>query len=286
MTCFGRGEHQVEERHWTVEVRAVNHRYCDITVRMPRAWVEVEERVKQAVAGRMQRGKIDVTVTCRGTVPVGVRLDVDLARQYYEGFLQLKRDFSLAGEPDLALLATSRDIFVHEEPAEDADALWAGIGPALEAALERAVAMRCAEGANLAADLSQRLEGFRRMLDAVEARAPQVVVERGALLRERVQALAGEVGVDEARLAQEIALLADKADISEEIVRLTSHIDQFRHFLTLDEPVGRRLDFLLQEFLREINTMASKIGDVAVTHQVVEMKNEVERLREQVQNLE
>ncbi len=286
MTCFGRGEHEEDGRRWTVEVRAVNHRYCDVSVRMPRAWVELEERVRQVVAGRLQRGKIEVWVACRGAVAATVHVDIGLARQYHAAFDLLRREFGLAGEAGLDLFAAVRELFVHEDAAGEPDSLWAGIAPALEAALDRAVAMRRAEGANLVADLSARLGLLQQILGEVEARAPQVVAERGAMLRQRVRALAGEAGVDEARLAQEVAFLADKADISEEIVRLASHIEQFRSFLSLDEPVGRRLDFLLQEFLREINTMASKIGDVAVIHRVVEMKNEVERLREQVQNLE
>ncbi len=286
MTCFGRGEREDGGRRWTVEIRAVNHRYCDVLVRMPRAWAELEERVKQMVAGRLRRGKIEVSISCRGPVAATVHLDLDLARQYQAAFDLLRREFGLAQGADLGLFAAVRELFVHEEAPEEPDSLWAGIAPALEAALERAVAMRRAEGANLAADLLGRLDHLRQMLGEIEERAPQVVAERSAMLRARVKSLAGEAGIDEMRLAQEVALLADKADISEEIVRLASHIDQFRRFLSLDEPVGRRLDFLLQEFLREINTMASKIGDVAVTHRVVEMKNEVERLREQVQNLE
>ncbi len=286
MTCFGRGEAGDGTRTWTVEVRSVNHRYCDVSVRMPRSWAAIEERIKKAVARRFSRGKVDVTVDCRGDAGSGLRLDLELARQYHQGLLRLKKEFSLAGQADLALLASCRDVFVQEDREEDMDRLWDAVEPALQEALANGLAMRRREGENLKNDLTARLAGFREMLGRIEQQAPVIVERRAALLRERLARLLDDMEADEMRLAQEIALLADKVDISEEIVRLYSHLDQFGHFLEAGEPVGRRLDFLLQEFLREINTMASKIGDVQVTHLVVELKNEVEKMREQVQNLE
>ena len=215
-----------------------------------------------------------------------ILLNQSLAGQYHAIFEQLQRQFGYADPPNLALLASMKDVISEIEEAEDFDQLWPILQRALQDALREAMAMRQREGGALKEDLLARLNGFRSVVGRIKEAAPEVVVKKAAQLRERVDNLLADIQIEEARLAQEIAFLADKVDISEELVRLESHMQQFEHFLNLSEPVGRRLDFLMQEFLREINTTASKIADPAVTHLTVELKNEVEKMREQVQNLE
>ncbi|MEJ2689620.1 MAG: YicC family protein [Deltaproteobacteria bacterium] len=288
MTCFGRGEVVDGERTWIFEVKSVNHRYCDINVRMPRLYAVLEDRIRKEVAAVFSRGHIDVILSCRGSLSSANRLELNesLAGQYQAIFEKLQRQFGYPDPPTLSLLATMKDVITEIEETEDLDRLWPVLQSALEDALGEGMAMRQREGGALKEDLLARLDGFRNIVGRIKEAAPEVVNRKAAQLRERLNNLLGDIQIEESRLAQEVALLADKVDICEELVRLESHIQQFAHFLNISEPVGRRLDFLMQEFLREINTMASKIADPAVTHLTVELKNEVEKMREQVQNLE
>jgi uncharacterized protein (TIGR00255 family) len=288
MTSFGKGEKTAGGVTWTVEIRSVNHRFCDIHLKVSKRHAALEEKIKKEIAAYYTRGHIDVSVNAAGEGEEAVRLEVNLplAREYYEGLLRVQRELSLPAPPDLAMLAAFRDIIVPAEKEEDLDALWPSVHEALIAALDQGLAMRRQEGAALHADLLERLSRFADTIGRIEAAIPELVTKKQAALQERLDNLLDGVDIDPARLAQEVAIMADKADVTEELVRLRSHIAQFGQFLDLDEPVGRRLDFLLQEFLREINTLASKISDAVIAHQTVELKNEVEKMREQVQNLE
>jgi uncharacterized protein (TIGR00255 family) len=288
MTCFGRGEAADGDRTWVFEVKSVNHRYCDISVRMPRLYSVLEDRIRKEVSAVFNRGHIDVTLSCRGSLSSANRLELNesLASQYQAIFGQLQRQFDFPDPPTLALLVSMKDVITEIEEVEDLDRLWPILQNALQEALREGVAMRRREGAVLKEDLLARLGGFRTVASRIKEAAPEVANKKAAQLRERVSNLLADVQIEENRFAQEVAMIADKVDICEELVRLESHMQQFEHFLNLSEPVGRRLDFLMQEFLREINTMASKIADPAVTHLTVELKNEVEKMREQVQNLE
>lgn len=288
MTSFGKGEKTAGGVTWTVEVRSVNHRYCDIHLKLSRRHAALEERIKKEVAAYYSRGHIDVTVNETGEREEAARLEVNLplAREYYEGLCRIQHELSLPAPPDLAMLAAFRDIIVPVEVEEDSDVVWPPVREALIVALEQGLAMRRQEGAALRAELLERLERFADTVGRIEAAAPDLVGKKQAALQERLDNLLDGVDIDSARLAQEVAIMADKADVTEELVRLRSHLVQFGQFMDLDEPVGRRLDFLLQEFLREINTLASKISDAAIAHQTVELKNEIEKMREQVQNLE
>jgi uncharacterized protein (TIGR00255 family) len=288
MTSFGKGEKTANGMAWTVEIRSVNHRYCDIHLKISRRYAAIEEKIRKEVAAYYTRGHIEVAVNAAGDREEAVRLEVNLplAREYHQGLLRIQRELSLPQPPDLAMLASFRDIMTPAEQEEDLEAVWPGVREALIAALEQGLSMRRQEGASLRADLSERLDRFAETVGRIEAAIPDMVLKKQALLHERLDNLLAGVDIDPARLAQEVAIMADKADVTEELVRLRSHIGQFGNFLDLDEPVGRRLDFLLQEFLREINTLASKIVDAAIAHQTVELKNEIEKMREQVQNLE
>lgn len=289
MTSFGRGEYQTGKRTWTAEVRSVNHRFCDIKIRIPRKYAALEERIKKEISSSYSRAHIDVTISYSGEEQGAVQLktDMELARQYHDCLKSISKELSLDSGPDLSILSGFREIITVESQEENLDEIWnSGIRQALQSALDECLKMRAAEGGNLKQDLQERLSLIAEASDKIEKMFPQLLAEKKTALEERLANLLSGVEIDQARLAQEVALLADKADVTEELVRLKSHISQFGNFLELDEPVGRRLDFLLQEFLREINTLASKISSAQVAHLAVELKNELEKMREQVQNLE
>ncbi len=289
MTAFGRGEHSVNASSWTVEIRSVNHRFCDVRIKMPRQYSVLEEKIKKEVTAFYTRGHIEVLVTppTYGEDAKNLILNMPLARQYRNCLRELKKEFSLpTNESELALIVNYPNVITAGEQEEDLDEVWLSLSSALHQALDLADDMREREGASLKKDLLERLDFLHTTKGNIEKEIPRLTTAKQQALQERISTLASGVDVDPNRLAQEIAIIADKADVTEELVRLSSHIDQFRHFLEKQEPVGRRLDFLSQEFLREINTMASKISDAGIAHLSVELKNEVEKMREQVQNLE
>ena len=288
MTSFGRGESVADGTAWTVEIRSVNHRYCDISFKLPRKYAVLEDRMKKEVVSFFSRGHIDVMLSyvSGGAGSVNLAVNMELAREYHRSLHALSEALSLPMPDDLAQVAGYKDVIVAQEPEEDIEAIWPAIRAALIQALEGGLVMREREGETLKDDLLARLHTLETTADAVEKQAPELIRKKEAALKERLDNLLKGVDIDPSRLAQEVAVMADKADVTEELVRLRSHCNQFSHFLELDEPVGRRLDFLMQEFLREINTMASKINDAGVAHLAVELKNEVEKMREQVQNLE
>ncbi len=288
MTGFGRGEAGDSDHSWTVEVRTVNHRFLDQRIIMPRAYAALEERVKKQVAAHQERGRVEVTFGVQGHSPTSPVLSVDLhlAAQYQACLEQLARRLGRADSVSLTHMLTLRDLVTVQEQTPDLDAEWEIMAQALAQALTACTAMREQEGASLKAELLARLDGFSSQVGQIRNAIPEIVHQRQEELKSRVLKLLDGLDVDPMRLSQECALLADKCDVTEEIVRLESHIGQFRGFLESDEPVGRRLDFLLQEFLREVNTLVSKISSGTVAHLGVEMKNEIEKLREQVQNIE
>ena len=288
MTSFGRGESVSENTAWTVEIRSVNHRYCDISFKLPRKYAVLEDRMKKEITSFFSRGHIDVMLSyvSSGVASANLQVNMELAREYQRSLQTLSEGLSLPEPKDLAMIAGYRDVIVASEPEEDIEAIWPAVREALVAALEGGLVMREQEGSTLKDDLLSRLQTLEITANEIEKQAPELIRKKEATLKERLDNLLKGVDIDPARLAQEVAVMADKADVTEELVRLRSHCGQFFHFLGLDEPVGRRLDFLMQEFLREINTMASKINDAGVAHLAVELKNEVEKMREQVQNLE
>jgi uncharacterized protein (TIGR00255 family) len=291
MTGFGRGEAIGNGKKWTVEVRSVNHRFLDVKIRMPRLYSFLEERMKKKVAMYYSRGHIDISMDVADEVGEGGRLKIDLAlaQEYYRGLQAIRNELNLQQEPDLNMLAAFRDIFL---PADDEstiakiDEIWPVAWSALESALDEAATMRAEEGLAMKHDLQERLRGFDRMIGELEKLIPGIVVQRELALKERLANLLAGVDLDPLRLAQEVAVMVDKSDVSEELVRLRSHVRQCHGFFDLDEPIGRRIDFLLQEFLRELNTIAAKISDVEAAYLVVDLKNEHEKMREQAQNIE
>ena len=287
MTAFGRGEAADRDRTWTVEIRSLNHRYSDIKVRLPRQYAPLEEAIKREVGSSYSRGHVEVTLNLSGAAAAAApAVNLALAREYLNGLQLLQSELQLPDPPTLALLGELPGIFNPAEDAQAPDEAWPLIKKALVAALADTELMRRREGEATKRELLERLKIIRQAWEQLSAQLPGLNERRQSKLRQRLESLLSGVELDPWRLTQEVALLADKSDVSEELVRLASHLDQFDAFLAADEPSGRRLDFLLQEFFREINTSASKINDSGVAHLSVELKNEVEKMREQVQNLE
>ena len=292
MTGYGRCGFGVQDVRFEVEVRSVNHRFLDARIRLPKPLMPHESEVRAAIQRRFERGKVDLTVAAPGGESKLTRLEIDLAAagQYLRAAAALRQTEGLGGELGVAGVLSLPGVARFTEPelpaAELRDALLASV----EAALEALDGMRAAEGAALERDLLARLERVASLADFLEQRSGLVQETVRERLRKRAQQLEQEVGlIDPARLHQEIVFAADRLDVNEELVRLRSHVEQFRGILAgagPRSPVGRRLDFLLQEFGREANTIGSKGVDAPIAHQIVELKSEIERMREQVQNVE
>jgi uncharacterized protein (TIGR00255 family) len=289
MTGYGKGESAYAGGRIIVELRCVNHRYGEVTVKLPRALMQFENEIKKRVAERLSRGKIDVFIQVEGAPgSLGVpTANLPLARSYYRALSAIREALGLSEEVSLALLASQRDVITVAAEAEaPLEEMPQELLAALEDGLGRVDEMRLFEGESLLADFMKRRELLRELIARVAARSPFVVAEYAVRLKERILALCSESGLPEERIALEVALLADKCDITEELVRLESHLRQFDETLGRAEPVGRKLDFLLQEINREVNTVGSKANDAEIAASVVELKGELEKIREQVQNIE
>jgi uncharacterized protein (TIGR00255 family) len=290
MTGFGDAQVETPVGVLRAEIRTVNHRFFSLNVRNPSALDRYEPRIREWLKGHLSRGHVNLTYRLEGLEGEGgpaLAADLDRAAEYLRVFREIARALDVPGEVTLEMLARQTDLVVREqteapEVAEDA------VREVTEAAARAVVAMREVEGASLRADLEARLDAIGSALEVIAERAPERLLEERDRLRRSVAELAGDVSVDEDRIAREIAMLADRWDISEEIVRLRSHIEHFRGMLEEDaaEPVGKRLSFLVQEMHREANTIGSKANDAGIEHRVVDIKNEIERLREQVENVE
>ena len=288
MTGYGRAREMRNGRDITVEVRSVNNRYLDCTVKMPRAYIFAEDRMKARVQQAISRGKVDVFVTIDASAAdeAVVAVNEPLARGYYEALTRLKTMFSLPGEVTPEVLAKFPDVLAVTKAEEDVEAIAADICAVLDDALAAYNDMRAVEGEKLAADVAGRVTTIETVVGKVEERSPQTVAAYRQRLEAKMQEVLQSTTVDESRILTEAAIFADKIAVDEETVRLRSHIAQLRAMLASDEPVGRKLDFLIQEVNRESNTIGSKCNDVAIARDVVALKAEVEKIREQVQNIE
>ena len=289
MTGYGRAFVEIDGRQMTVEVKSVNHRFLDISFRMPRNLMFLEDAARKAIGARLSRGHVDVFVTYRNlrTDARAVQVDEALFGAYADALRRLS-DLSGSGlRDDRTLMGIARmpDVMTVTEAEEDQEAVKALLGAALDGALEQLCAMRYREGEAIKADLTARVDAIEAMTAAVEKRYPDTVEEYTRRLRAAVEELVG-TGVDESRLLMEVAVMADRSAIAEETVRLRSHVNQLRSVFDSAEPIGRRVDFIVQELNREVNTISSKSQDIPITRLTVDMKAEIEKLREQVQNIE
>jgi uncharacterized protein (TIGR00255 family) len=288
MTGYGKGEVTGEFGRISVEIRSVNHRYGEIYVKLPRTLLQYELEVRKVVAERLKRGKIEAFVQLDGRSGEAGNPTVNLAmaRSYYTAFNELREALALAEPVTLDLLIAQKDVLTAREEVVPDEAVATALHDALASALDNVVKMRSEEGDALYGELHGRMTALLALVGRVAARAPLVVKTGAEKLQERLAKLLTDGTIDESRLAQEVAILADRSDITEELVRLQSHQKQFFATLALDEPVGRKLDFLLQEVNREVNTIGSKANDGEIAMLVVELKAELEKIREQVQNIE
>lgn len=292
MTGFGRASSSGEVRCWA-EIRSVNHRYLDLSVRLPQGLAGLEPAVRERVAARLNRGRVEVTVGLRYEASgdgatgdeVRVRVDRTLLRAYRQAAADAAAEWGGA-MVSLDLVLQQPGVLSVEEAVPDLDRLWAGLQPVLDEALDRLVAMRRREGERLGHDLHRRLGQVAGLVGRIKEQAPRMVENYRTRLADRVESLLRRGELDPGRLEAEVVLFAERVDIAEELVRMESHLSEFDRTLAGGGPVGRRLDFLLQELLRETNTVGSKAQDGQIAAWVVDVKTELERMREQVQNLE
>jgi uncharacterized protein (TIGR00255 family) len=288
MTGYGKGQASSETVSLTVEIRSVNHRYSDVSIKAPRGLMSLESDMKKRVTARLARGKIDVFINqeyAAGSSALPA-LNRPLAAAYVELFERMRTTFAIDSGISLPLLASQKDVIVVKENELAPEEVASLVTTAIEEALDALEGMRLKEGEALCLDMEGRLSEVERLLSRIEERAPQVPLEWQGRLKERLSRLQRDFEYDPQRVAQEIALFADRCDISEEIVRFHSHLQQFRSLQSAAEPVGRQMDFLVQELNREVNTMGSKSNDADMTRLVVAIKAELEKIREQVQNVE
>lgn len=287
MTGFGRSQVQENGYNINCELKTVNHRYFDLHTRIPRRYLFLEEKIKEELKKNLQRGRIEISINIEktGDTERNIRVDKGLAIAYYDSLKDLAEHLDITSEFRVIDIFRLPDVFSLADEQEDPESIWAGLKRALEEALLSLVEMRGKEGANLARDIAARNAYVFDAVERLEQRAPQVAREYQERLQKRIAEMTNNIP-DEGRIIQEAALFADKASITEEIVRLKSHICHLDDLLGSRQSVGRKLDFLVQEMFREINTVASKANDIEMSQIVVDVKAELEKIREQVQNIE
>lgn len=288
MTGFGRGSVEQDGRSFIVEIKSVNHRYCDLNIKMPKSFLSFEDRIRKTVLEKISRGKVDVFITQNKQEKLGVKavLDENLADSYVECLKKIKDKYDIKEGLSISLIAKFPDVIILKQEEEDMESIWEILSNPLKEAINLLVEMREKEGLKLKKDILSKCDYIKHSLDKIEKRSPFVVCEYKEKLNERLKELLQDYQVDENRIAMEVAIFGDKACIDEEIVRLNSHLVQLRETFNLDEPIGRKLDFILQEMNRETNTIGSKANDLEITNSVLNIKNEIEKIREQIQNIE
>ncbi len=288
MTGYGSCRQTTDGMNINVELKSVNHRYFEFSCRTPRGYGFLDEKLKNLLQSTISRGKIEcfVQIECFDTNDVTVGVNHSLARGYIEAMRDVASRNGLAEDIDISSLGRFSDVFTVVRKALDEQAVWQAVEKTACGAIEKFVAMRMSEGEKLREDVLGRADIIEGHVEFVESRSPQIAAEYSAKLAERIKALIGDTHIDESRLLTEAAIFADKTAVDEETVRLRSHLKQLRDFMDSTEPIGRKLDFLVQEINREANTVGSKAQDVEITKRVLEMKSEVEKIREQIQNIE
>ena len=290
MTGFGRSEYTDGKRNIIVEIKSVNHRYSDINIKLPRRYSFVEDKVKNAVKEKLRRGKVDVSIIIENITEndVNIKLNTMVAQQYYDNLRELQKNFDVSGDITLQFLSTFPDVIKAIPDVEDEEEITNNILIPVKQAASNLESMRAIEGEKLAKDLIMRGDLIKSLVDKIEERSPLVTVAYTEKLRERIKELiGGTVTIPEDRILIEAAIFADKCSITEELTRLNSHMDQLKDIITKsNQPDGKKLDFLVQEMNREANTIGSKANDITITNLMLEIKSEIEKIREQVQNIE
>lgn len=288
MTGYGRGEAVLNGRSITVEVRSVNNRYLDCAVKVPRVFIFAEDAVKSKVQSSISRGKVDVFVTIdgAGADSVTITLNRPVADGYYAALVELRDAYGLRDDLSVSLLSRLPDVFLVEKSPEDVETVAADICTVLDSALSDFNAMREREGRKLSEDILSRSDTIQQLTALVELQSPKTVADYRARLEAKMKEVLQNTQLDDSRILTEAAVFADKVAVDEETVRIRSHLDQLRSMLEQGGPIGRKLDFLIQEFNREANTIGSKCNDIETARHVINIKAEVEKIREQVQNIE
>jgi len=288
MTGYGQGEWQEKGKRVEVEAKSFNHRYCDIQIHLPRRLSPLEGQIRSLVKQRVSRGRIEISVQIDNSSLTEQKLevDLDLARDYLLGLKALQENLGIPGEIRLETLTNFKEIFTRKEIEVNLEEEWRSLQEALSKALSGLERMRSEEGLMLRQDFLSRVSTVEEILQRIEEKAPQALRLYRDRLAQRVQEFSGGLPIDETRLAQEVAYLAERSDISEELVRIRSHLSQFRDLLDRLEPTGRKLEFLLQEINREANTIGAKANEAEIAQLAVVIKSELEKMREQVQNVE
>jgi uncharacterized protein (TIGR00255 family) len=289
MTGFGRGSSEDEgKRSFTVEIKSINHRYLDINIRMPRALISLEEKIRKCVNEKISRGKVDIFVTYNNYAKAEVEANFNtaLADSYVKCLAQIKERYNLKDEASISLIARFPDVVYVEEKEENLEEIWNLLRSSTMEALDSLVKMRLIEGEKLSQDIGKKCENIHLNVQKIEEKAPRVVESYKVKITERLKELVDLTQLDENRINMELAIYADKSSIDEEITRLNSHISQLLDTVKSNEVVGRKLDFIVQEMNREANTIASKSVDLEITNYALNIKNEIEKIREQIQNIE
>jgi uncharacterized protein (TIGR00255 family) len=288
MTGYGHGETDHNGTKFTVELNSVNRKQSDIVINLPRDLISLEPQIRQTINENISRGRTNVVVSYHNgsNVPRQLALDVDLARSYHDAMRALQKELNAPGEITVGAILQAPGVMRTPEESFDSSAAWPAIERALRAALNQLIKMREREGKNLAKDLIHRLKAMRKQIKEIRALHPDVVKKYRAALLERIQKAGLPIGTDDERLIKEVSFFADRSDVSEELTRVESHLAEFAHHLRRHEPVGRTLEFITQEIFRELNTLGAKANDAGISQRVVACKAELEKIREQIQNIE
>ncbi len=288
MTGYGRGQAVADGRDITVEIKSVNHRFFEFSSRTPRAYGYLDERIKKFLQGKISRGKVEISVQIVTPESQGIAVDVNfpLAKSYADALREMSEKLGVKDDLSVSVLTRFSDLFTVKKEHDDEEAVWHSVESVLACALERFLQMRIDEGEKMEADILSRLCTIEKFVGEVERLSPETVNAYREKLYNKLQEILSDSQVDEQRILTEAAIFSEKIAVDEETVRLRSHINQFRSILESGEPVGRKLDFLVQEVNRETNTIGSKASDLNITKIVVEMKSEIEKIREQIQNIE
>jgi uncharacterized protein (TIGR00255 family) len=289
MTAYGRGEHTSKDTSFTVEIKSVNNRYRDIIVRSPKSLQGFEEEIRSQVASRTKRGRIEVFIQLEKggeEVEYDLELNMPLVKTYLRIFKQLGETFGLDENISLESLCQMRDVIMVKPEEVDVEEVRPALRAVLELALDSYDAMRIQEGQAIEEDFHKRLQLIEAYLNDIKERAPLASNGYEQRLKDKIKRMSADIEIDETRLIQEVAIFSERCDMTEEVVRATSHLKQFRHYMDMEDAIGRRLDFLLQEINREVNTLSSKAQESSISAKAVEIKAELEKLREQAQNVE